>query len=410
MLIKIELENFYSIKDRIVIDFRAGNINTAQARELSHNVFEWNGQKLLKSVGLFGPNASGKSNIVKAIAFCCSMIFESHLHNENTVFNYVPFKFDGYDKKPSRFLISFVCDGIEYEYSYSLTRTEILKESLYHYPNGRRAKVFDRNGSEYTFGEGAIPRAKDVVFNTSSKNLFLSRASSMNRDFAKRLFQYFAENFLLGLVPLSDGRIEELFSKYKGIVLEALNVCDSDICDIELRKEKGKEISFKPADKVAPMQVQDIDVVKFLTFHKLAPNVPFDLGIEESNGTRQLFGVLLRLLDVVKNGKALMLDEFDISLHTMLADFILDLMHASDHSQLLFTSHNTNLMDMSRLRKDQILFASKRDDGATEVYSLFDFKEFRDSMDAEKGYKQGRFDAIPRVSSSVGSLKKLLED
>ena len=97
-------------------------------------------------------------------------------------------------------------------------------------------------------------------------------------------------------------------------------------------------------------------------------------------------------------------------MHTLLADFILDLIHASSNSQLLFTSHNTNLIDTTRLRKDQILFVNKKEDGSTEVYSLFDFKEFRENMDAEKGYMQGRFDAIPIVGSSVDRLIKLLED
>lgn len=409
MLLKIELENFFSIKDKISIDFRAGNINTAQARQLANNVVDWNGQTVLKSVGLFGPNASGKSNIVKAINFCCRMIFESHLHNENTVFNFQPFKFDGWDKKPSRFMVDFVCDDVEYEYSFSLTRTEILEESLYYYPNKRRAKIFTRLGNDFSFAEGAMPRAKDVAFNTSRKNLFLSRASSMNRELAQKLFQYFLNTFLLGLVPLSDNSIEELFIKYKKVVLEALNVCDSDIINIELQKEKAKTLNLAFNEKEA-LQVQDVEVVKFLTYHKFAPNVPFDMVTEESNGTRQLFGVLLRLLDVVKNGKALMLDEFDLSLHTLLADFILDLIHASAKSQLLFTSHNTNLIDTNRLRKDQILFVNKKDDGSTEVYSLYDFKGFRETMDAEKGYIQGRFDAIPMVNSSVSSLKKLLED
>lgn len=409
MLLKIELENFFSIKDKISIDFRAGNINTAQARQLANNVVDWNGQTVLKSVGLFGPNASGKSNIVKAINFCCRMIFESHLHNENTVFNFQPFKFDGWDKKPSRFMVDFVCDDVEYEYSFSLTRTEILEESLYYYPNKRRAKIFSRLGNDFSFAEGAMPRAKDVAFNTSRKNLFLSRASSMNRELAQKLFQYFLNTFLLGLVPLSDNSIEELFIKYKKVVLEALNVCDSDIINIELQKEKAKTLNLAFNEKET-LQVQDVEVVKFLTYHKFAPNVPFDMVTEESNGTRQLFGVLLRLLDVVKNGKALMLDEFDLSLHTLLADFILDLIHASAKSQLLFTSHNTNLIDTNRLRKDQILFVNKKDDGSTEVYSLYDFKGFRETMDAEKGYIQGRFDAIPMVNSSVSSLKKLLED
>lgn len=405
MLLKFELENFFSIKEKVSIDFRAGNINTAQARQLANNVVEWNGQTVLKSIGLFGPNASGKSNIVKAINFCCRMIFESHLHNENTVFNFQPFKFDGWDKKPSRFLVDFVCDNVEYEYSFALTRTEIIEESLYYYPNKRRAKVFSRIGNDFSFAEGAIPRAKDVAFNTSRKNLFISRASSMNRELAQKIFQYFLNTFLLGLVPLSDNSIEELFTKYKKVVLEALNVCDSDITNIEMQKEKIPT----PNPALANM-IQEIEIVKFLTYHKFAPNISFDMAAEESHGTQQLFGILLRLLDVVKNGKALMLDEFDVSLHTLLADFILDLIHASEKSQLLFTSHNTNLIDTNRLRKDQILFVNKKDDGSTEAYSLYDFKGFRETMDAEKGYIQGRFDAIPLVNSSVGSLKKLLED
>ena len=143
MILKIELENFFSIKDRIRIDFRAASINTAQARELSYNVMSWKGVPVLKSVGLFGPNASGKSNILKAISFCCRMILESHQHNEGVTFNFEPFKFDGCPNQSSRFLIDFVCEDVEYEYAFELTRERIISESLYHYPVGRRAKVFN---------------------------------------------------------------------------------------------------------------------------------------------------------------------------------------------------------------------------------------------------------------------------
>jgi AAA15 family ATPase/GTPase len=129
---------------------------------------------------------------------------------------------------------------------------------------------------------------------------------------------------------------------------------------------------------------------------------------EESAGTIKLFNMLLLLLDVVRNGKAIMLDEFDQSLHTHLADFIIDLFHASPQAQFLFTSHNTNLIDISRFRRDQILFANKREDGSTEVYSLYDHKDFRENMDAEKGYLQGRFDAVPIIDTSLSALKRLL--
>jgi len=409
MILKIEFENFFSIRDRVRIDFRAANINTALARELGNNVMMWNDVPVLKSVGLFGPNASGKSNILKSIIFCCRLILDSHLYNEGTNFNFEPFKFDGWQDKPSKFLIDFVCDNIEYEYAFELTRQSIISESLYHYPKGKRAKVFVReNRSDYSFGTGVMAKPADVVRNTSDKNLFLSRASSMNRNIAQKLYRYFMNRFLLGLVNINDVLVLDSFNTYKPVILKALEVCDTDITDIEVRKEQV------PAPVVVPGQSELtyklVDVLRFKTIHRGQKDVMFDLDMEESNGTKKLFQILIRLLDVVKNKKSIMMDEFDMGLHTRLADFILDLIHASDSSQLLFTSHNTNLIDIHRLRRDQIVFVNKTEEGITEVYSLYDFKDFRENMDAEKGYIQGRFDAVPYVDLSVESIKQLLED
>ena len=408
MILKIEFENFFSIRDRIRIDFRAANINTTLARELSHNVMQWKGVPVLKSVGLFGPNASGKSNILKAITFCCRMILDSYLHNEGVTFNFEPFKFDGWQKRSSKFLIDFVCEEVEYEYSFELTRERILSESLYYYPVGRRAKVFvrDANG-KYSFGTGVMVKPSDVVTNTSEKKLFLSCASSMNREIAQKLYRYFMNQFLLGLVNVNDVMVLDSFNTYKKVILKALEISDTDITDIEARKEQI------PAPVAIPGQpdlaYKLVDVLRFKTFHRNQKDVMFDMDMEESNGTRKLFQILIRLLDVVKNKKGIIMDEFDMGLHTRLADFILDLIHASESSQLLFTSHNTNLIDVRRLRRDQIVFVNKTEEGTTDVYSLYDFKDFRENMDAEKGYLQGRFDAIPYVDSSVSSIKQLLE-
>ena len=409
MILKIEFENFFSIRDRVRIDFRAANINTTLARELSLNVMEWKGVPILKAIGLFGPNASGKSNILKAITFCCRMILDSHLNNEGVTFNFEPFKFDGWQNKPSRFLIDFVCEDVEYEYAFELTRERIISESLYHYPVGRRAKIFVRDAEgKYSFGTGVMTKPSDVALNTSKKNLFLSRASSMNRGIAQKIYSYFRNQFLLGLVNMNDMSALDSFNAYKKVILKALEICDTDITDIEVRKEQI------PAPIVVPGQTELsyklVDVLRFKTIHRNQKDIMFDMDMEESNGTRKLFQILIRLLDVVKNKKNIMMDEFDMGLHTRLADFILDLIHASESSQLLFTSHNTNLIDVKRLRRDQIVFVNKSGNGATEVYSLYDFKDFRENMDAEKGYIQGRFDAVPYVDSSAQSIKQLLED
>jgi AAA15 family ATPase/GTPase len=421
MVLEIRLENFFSIKDEIILDFRAAKINNKAANEISSNVIDFNGQKILKSIGLFGANASGKSNILKAINFCWRTILNSHLNNEGYFFNFSPFKFDDYSKKSSSFSIDFIHENIYYEYSFSLTLTEIIKESLYYYPNGRRAKVFDRDETKgsnkqeiYSFSDGIIPRPIDVATSTSKKTLFLSRASQMDRDFCKKLYRFFMQDFLLGFAPmdynhLEISKIKDLFINNKDLILYALSVCDSDISDINLIQEENK-VSITTLNPLYPEYPQDgIELsFKFKTFHKASPSVSFDLIGEESAGTIQLFSMFFFLLDIVRNEKIFMLDEFDLSLHSKIAEFIIDLFHASSSSQFLFTSHNTNLIDVRRFRRDQILFANKKNDGSTELYSLYDYKDFRENMDAEKGYLQGRFDAIPIVDDSVTAIKKLL--
>ncbi|MGN0029081.1 MAG: ATP/GTP-binding protein [Marinilabiliaceae bacterium] len=409
MILKIEFENFFSIRDRVRIDFRAANINTAAANGLRHNVLDWNGVPILKSVGLFGPNASGKSNVFKTIGFCCGMILRSHLNNEGAVFDFVPFKFGGCPDKTSKFLIDFVCDGVEYEYSFELTTTRVISESLYHFPHHRRAKIFVRDSKgKYSFGSGVISKPSDVVLNTSDKNLFLSRASSMNRDIAQRLYRYFLHQLALGMLNVNDLATLDSFYKYKEVILKAMEICDTDITDIEARKEQVSAPVANPGQDAPAFKM--VDILRFKTRHRNDVDVMFDLDMEESSGTRKLFQMLIRLLDVVENGKGIMIDEFDAGLHVRLADFILDLVHASKEGQLLFSSHNTSLIDTRRLRSDQIVFVNKSRDGATELYSLYDFKDYRENMDAEKAYLQGRFDAVPYVESSVDCLRQLMEE
>jgi len=416
MVLEIRLENFFSIKDEILLDFRAAKTNSDAAKALSSNIIDDKGGKILKSIGLFGANASGKSNILKAIDFCQHLIVDSDQYNEGKVFDFVPFKFEGHENKPSTFSIEFIHEGIEYEYSFTLTTKELLKESLYHYPNGRRAKVYTRDETKgpvkqgiYSFADGLIPRPLDVAINTSRKTLYLSRASQMDRELCRKIYRFFMLHFWLGFAPLDlsdfDFDIEKEFSQNRDLFLHALSICDSDISEIKLKTERLKHNGTVKADGTVKFNGT---ISKFETYHKADPSIPFDLLREESAGTKQLFSLLFFLLNVVKDGKAFMLDEFDLSLHTKLAEFIIDLFHAGSSAQFLFTSHNTNLIDVRRFRKDQIVFANKKEDGATELYSLYDYRDFRENMDAEKGYLQGRFDAIPIVDNSLSSLKKLL--
>lgn len=421
MLVEMRFSNFFSIKDEISIDFKTGNINTATAKELTDNIFSVNDEKFLKVQGLFGPNASGKSSILKAALFCRQLILDSFQNNEGTIFNFMPFKFDGYFEKPSSFFINFITDGIEYEYSFKLTRNEILSEELYYYPGKRKAKIFTRDESKgptksdiYSFGESHFVKPLDVAQSTGKNTLFISRASQMDRELAKKIYNFFRTELLIGLPQLSGKYAVELFNQNKELILKALKMADSDITDINVKIEKTPLFSVQPQVTRNGVPVptntvtQIVEVINFYTTHKRNPDISFHLEAEESAGTIQIFNLLLLLLDVCKNGKTLILDEFDASLHTELAQFILDMVNASKSAQFLFTSHNTNLLDIKKMRRDQILFTNKKEDGSTEVYSLFDFKDFRENMDAEKCYLQGRFDAVPYISSSISVIKNLL--
>ena len=419
MILEVRLNNFFSIKDEVILDLRAGNIQTKQAKELEDHFFTHEKDNILKSIAIYGANASGKSNIIKAIRFCCRMVFQSHLHNENSIFNFQPFKFDGYQNRPSKFYIRFVSHDIEYEYSYSLTRTEIVTEELNHFPNGRKAKVFKRDEridgdkkDKYSFSN-VIRRPLDVAENTSVKTLFVSRASQMDRVIGKELFNFFNEQFILGYTGFNSHSLERNLIKNKEFLLKALQIADSDIIDISYNKEKVKlqsfQLSFGAEKESVNNEDSEGEVLKIVTYHKAAPNIAFDFDTEESEGTKKLFVILLSILDIVRNNKTLLIDEIDTSLHSNLVEFIINLFHASEKAQLIFTTHNTNLLNLRKIRKDQVFFVNKLQDGFSDLYSLFDYKDFRENMDAEKGYLQGRFDAISFIDETKSSLKTILD-
>jgi AAA15 family ATPase/GTPase len=416
MILEIRLSNFFSIKDEIVLDLRATKSQSRKVRDLESNVFDYKDEKILKAVAMYGANASGKSNIIKAIRFCCSMVFQSHLNNENVIFLFAPFKFEQYPEKASTFLIKFVTGGIEYEYSYSLTRSRILTECLFYFPNERRAKVFTRDEKikgekrdKYSFGTG-IKKPMDVADNTSDKTLFISRASQMDRELAKDIFNFFNEQFILGYTGFNALNIETLIKTNKKLTIKALQIADSDIVDIKVEKKEVPVKSFSLTLPAATASVKDEqqEVLHITTYHKTSPGIAFDFGSEESDGTKKLFVILLSVLDIIRNNKILLIDEIESSLHTSIVEFIIKLFYVSDSAQLLFSTHNTKLLDLDKIRKDQIYFVNKKPDASTDLYSLFDYKDFRDTMDVEKAYLQGRFDAVPFIDDSIANLKSLI--
>lgn len=414
MILEIRLSNFFSIMDEVVLDMQAANIQTKKAKALAGHTFKHKGIHLLKTVAIYGANASGKSNIIKAIRACVGMIYNSHNHNENTVFPFTPFKFGGSDK-PSTFFIRFIMEGVEYEYSFSMTTTAIIKEELYYSPNGRRATVFTRDESKgpekksiYDCKSG-IRRPMDVAANTSQKTLFISRASQMGRELAQKVFRYFNEQFVLYFANYNTDTIERLLEENREQLLNVLRIADSDIININSRSEQRSYTTaiFDPQNNNNIVSMDNIQKPQLVitTYHRNNPSVSFDFD-EESEGTRRLFFMMLTIIDIVRNNKILLIDEIEMSLHTKLVEYILNLFNSSKCAQLIYTTHNTYLLNDNKIRKDQVYFTNKRADGSTDLYSLYDYKDFREGMDIEKAYLQGRFDAIPYIDDTVSAIAK----
>ena len=381
MVLEIRLSNMFSFRDEVTLDLQAAKIQTKKARELEGNLFSVDGEQMLKSVALFGANASGKSNVIKAIRACVNMVRSSHNYNVDTRFAISPFKFEDYANKPSSFYIRFLLNGVEYEYSFSFMYDEIITETLYYYPNGRKSLVFSRDESRgtekkdiYEF-KTVIKRPFDVADNTSKKTLYISRASQMDREIAQKIFLFFCNDIVLDYQVANIDSLDNLFKERKEQMLEVLRTADSDIIDFKIQNNA------------------------ITTFHRTNPSVAFDFETEESEGTKTLFRMMVRMIGIIHEGKMLLVDEIDNSLHTQLVEFVIGMFNHSDHAQLIYTTHNTHLLNTDFQRRDQVYFVNKREDGSSDLYSLFDFKDFRDTLDMEKAYLQGRFDAIPAISN-----------
>lgn len=381
MVLEIRLSNMFSFRDEVTLDLQAAKIQTKKARELEGNLFSVDGEQMLKSVALFGANASGKSNVIKAIRACVNMVRSSHNYNVDTRFAISPFKFEDYANKPSSFYIRFLLNGVEYEYSFSFMHDEIITETLFYYPNARKSLVFSRDESRgtekkdiYEF-KTVIKRPFDVADNTSKKTLYISRASQMDREIAQKIFLFFCNDIVLDYQVANIDSLDNLFKERKEQMLEVLRTADSDIIDFKIQNNA------------------------ITTFHRTNPSVAFDFETEESEGTKTLFRMMVRVIGIIHEGKMLLVDEIDNSLHTQLVEFVIGMFNHSDHAQLIYTTHNTHLLNTDFQRRDQVYFVNKREDGSSDLYSLFDFKDFRDTLDMEKAYLQGRFDAIPSISN-----------
>ncbi|APT76045.1 hypothetical protein LN42_06360 [Marinitoga sp. 1137] len=408
MLIDFSFYNFKSFAERTEFSMVADD-------KEAKSYFNAEKFKLLKTAAIYGPNAGGKSNLFKAFKFYIYLI----LNSANFGFEIPDEKFKlnkKYIDEPMIFEGRFIIDKIYYRYGFSIKDRKIESEWLYYRPKGREARIFERDWQE--FKRGKFSEGKGVEEKTKANTLFLSSLSQWNSKTAIKIVEFFQKiNFISTDFPV----VITLDLMEKGVVNkdEILNMLKN--ADMGINDFRNERIEIRTDEKVA-LTPQNMGIIsvnneklysnKLITYHPVfdeknnyIENIEFDFLKEESDGTKKYFGILGPVLATLKNGSILFIDELDTRIHPLLLRTIIELFNSEKNeknAQLIFTTHNTLILNPELFSRDQIWFVSKDKYGKSELYSLLEIKGVRKNANFEKDYLKGKYGAIPY-------LKKILK-
>ena len=398
MLIQFSVENYLSIKDKVVLSLLASRDN----EHPEHLILDGN-KNYLKSAVIYGANASGKSNVLNAFWFMVNYVLTSHNQQVHKAIDRIPFKFDKETPaRPSSFEVIFTANGIRYAYGFSVTDKAVVEEYLYYYPNGRQAIIFERKDTTDFRFTVDIDEQNTLKERTSANKLYLSVASNCSYVKVIPVLEWFASCQIITKNSVADAyglEAEQLKDDdYRRVIASMLRIADFGIQSLQVRD--SDPISSKRGDIFT-----NVDAVH--TVQDVEGNISsYTLNMtEESDGTNSYFkliGVVKKALDL---GTLLVADEMDAHLHPLLTKHLVSLFNSAEFNpkgaQLIFTSHNTNLLDLDVLRRDQIWFTEKDEQtAATDLFSLYDFSIRKDAK-VEKGYLIGRYGAIPFIKGGM---------
>ncbi|MDO4840469.1 MAG: ATP-binding protein, partial [Desulfovibrionaceae bacterium] len=368
------------------------------------------GARVLKSAVIFGANGSGKSNFVDAISFVKNLVTNSINHQPNQVIFQNPHKLDGVNKE-STYRIQFMVHDIRYVYAFSLKNMLVSEEYLYYFPNNRQTKIFERTGENFISGNkfrGKFNTCKNVL---KLNRLMLSCAANFSsvKEVIDAYNFFYNDLVLCGPVSQNNWMIYSLYQmkqnpKMKQAVLKFLAELGTGIKDIKVSIEKKKlEESAMP-----PSSSEEFKAILLkygedaITASVRYGNFDVDLMQEESAGIQKLFSILCPIIDVMHNGKVLICDELESSFHESLIFGLVKLFidtQTDRFAQMIFTTHETGLLNLDLFRRDQIWFTEMREeDRSTDLYSLIEIKNVRKEDNFERGYISGKYGAIPMLN------------
>lgn len=420
MLIEFSVKNYKSVWEQQTLSMTASNaIKDLQESNLFGTPIKGS-LKLLKSAVIYGPNAAGKSNLISALGFMHRFVLDSSRHGQDgEVINRFPFRLHaGGESQPTEFEIFFIQDGVRFQYGFACNETRITGEWLLAYPENRPQRWFERFFDPATsediwyFGNKFSGNKKTWKENTRPNALFLSVAVQLNSEQLRPVFSWFKKLVIIGHgVNVDPGfTIEQCQEEAnRETILAFLKGADIDVDGISIKVKKLSADELTLPDNI-PAELKkkikgDLDgkILKQVEFiHKMNDSeqtISFRLE-EESDGTQKIFAYIGPWLDLLKNGRILIIDELNNSFHPHMIRFLLGMIHDSAsntaNGQLVFSTHDTSILDQNLFRRDQIWFVEKDRDHATQLYSLSDFHP-RKGEALEKGYLQGRYGALPYI-------------
>lgn len=409
MLVEFSVENFRSIKEKATLSMVATKDKSLPENSIDCNALR--DDRLLNSSVVFGPNASGKSTLLQALYFLKLLVLNSHKHAKGDGIRFTPFKLDTESiNKPTVMNAVFTQGDIRYAYSLAYNKEKVLEESLTYYPNKKPALIFSRTNNEFKFTKETEDQQKPIAERTVENALYFSKAAIDNFELIQKPYEWFKSQLQIilpseeNIMPGEQTTLEVIKRnpELKKTVIEALNLADLGIDDFTSeRKSMPVEFFQKIPPQILDLMNQQpgnkFEFVRIITKHK---GVDFDFGSEESEGTKRLFQIIGMLLEGLLQGSCIFMDELEIKLHHKLQIFLIKLFNDSTQNkkgaQLVFTTHNVNLLDEELFRRDQIWFTNKKKDMSTEIYSLTDFSPRKDK-NLLKGYLAGKYDALPFI-------------
>ncbi|MFN0176994.1 MAG: AAA family ATPase [Saprospiraceae bacterium] len=424
MIIDFEVTNFRSIKDTASFSFEAGASKSHKNNYFEKTLDGDDTIRLLKTAAIYGANGSGKSNVLKAFAALHYFVLRSHSFDAgDDIVCHEPFLLNTATKSsnsPIIFKLTFIGeDNIKYIYEVRFSRQEVLFERLEWYPGGNQNYLFERSkegGHSLKAGPSFSPK---VTRKFAANKLVLSVLGNDAHEQLEPIYLWFKKSKVGNLATLNrlsswERQVKQRCSEdtdFSDRLAKMLRLADTGIKALSVQENPDDAFRFPntfPSElKTAIMEnnrfgisasFEEFDSGKFI---KLSTEISWE---NQSSGTQILFTIGGMMLLHLEEGGLIIVDELNSSLHPDLCAFLVGLFHNPNsnpiNAQLLFATHDIQLLAEDRFRKDQFWLTQKNKFGETELYSAQDFKEVRDTTPLDKWYVNGKFYGKPRIKET----------